>query len=91
MKHLLRKLFFWDAPAQGAMFGLTLLMTLLTIGLGTGCVSTTDAGKNPGVGLFTLVSTPIVMPVVGCMAGVDDAWRGRPFWTLKPPAWREEF
>ena len=29
MKHLLRKLFFWDAPAQGAFFGLTLL--LLTI------------------------------------------------------------
>lgn len=49
------------------------------------------ADGKPGVGLFTLVSTPIVMPVVGCMAGVDDAWRGRPFWTLKPPAWREEF
>ena len=47
MKRLLRKIFFWDAPAQGAFFGLTLLMTLLTIGLGTGCVSTTDAGKNP--------------------------------------------
>ena len=26
MKHLLRKIFFWDAPAQGAMFGLTLLL-----------------------------------------------------------------
>ena len=25
MKHLLRKLFFWDEPAQGAFFGLTLL------------------------------------------------------------------
>ena len=23
MKHLLRKIFFWDAPAQGAFFGLT--------------------------------------------------------------------
>ena len=46
---------------------------------------------KPGVGLFTLVATPIVMPVVGCMAGVDDAWRGRPFWTLKPPVCREEF
>ena len=28
MKHLLRKIFFWDAPAQGAFFGLTLLFTL---------------------------------------------------------------
>ena len=49
------------------------------------------ADGKPGVGLFTLVSTPIVMPVVGCMAGVDDAWRGRPFWTLKPPVCREKF
>ncbi|MCR4572331.1 MAG: hypothetical protein K5787_01040 [Lentisphaeria bacterium] len=46
MKPLLRKIFFWDAPAQGAFFGLTPLMTLLTIGLGTGCVSTTEAGKR---------------------------------------------
>ncbi|MBR4902020.1 MAG: hypothetical protein IKZ46_13875 [Victivallales bacterium] len=29
MKPLLRKLFFWDAPAQGAFFGLTLLPTLV--------------------------------------------------------------
>ncbi len=28
MKHLLRKTFFWDAPAQGAFFGLTLLLFL---------------------------------------------------------------
>ena len=28
MKHLLRKIFFWDAPAQGAFFGVTLLLTL---------------------------------------------------------------
>ena len=28
MKPLLRKLFFWDAPAQGAFFGLTLLIIL---------------------------------------------------------------
>ena len=28
MKNLLRKLFFWDAPAQGAFFGLTLLAVL---------------------------------------------------------------
>ena len=28
MKHLLRKIFFWDAPAQGAFFGLTLLIVL---------------------------------------------------------------
>ena len=27
MKHLLRKFFFWDAPAQGAFFALTLLLT----------------------------------------------------------------
>ena len=47
--------------------------------------------RQPGVGLFTLVATPIVMPVVGCIAGVDDAWRGLPFWKLTPPAWREEF
>ena len=36
MKPLLRKIFFWDEPAQGAFFGLTLLVTLprffLTIG-----------------------------------------------------------
>ena len=31
MKPLLRKIFFWDAPAQGAFFGLTLLLTLLII------------------------------------------------------------
>ena len=28
MRHFLRKIFFWDAPAQGAFFGLTLLFTL---------------------------------------------------------------
>ena len=89
MKPLLRKIFFWDAPAKGAFFGLTLLMTLLTIGLGTGCVSTIDAGKNPGVGLFTLVSTPIMMPFAGCIKGVDDAWRGLSFWQLTP-MWKEK-
>ncbi len=26
MKHLLRKTFFWDAPAQGVLFGLTLML-----------------------------------------------------------------
>jgi hypothetical protein len=31
MKHLLRKIFFWDEPAQGAFFALTLLLTLLII------------------------------------------------------------
>ena len=38
MKHLLRKLFFWDEPAKGAFFGLTLLIILprllLTLGFG---------------------------------------------------------
>ena len=38
MKHLLRKLFFWDEPAQGAFFGLTLIpilpKLLLTYGYG---------------------------------------------------------
>ena len=29
MKHLLRKLFFWDAPSQGVFFGLTLLLLTL--------------------------------------------------------------
>ncbi len=40
MKHLLRKIFFWDAPAQGVLFGLTLMLfqawggfTLLCAGL----------------------------------------------------------
>ena len=28
MKPLLRKIFFWDEPAQGAFFGLTLLIVL---------------------------------------------------------------
>ncbi|MCR4573968.1 MAG: hypothetical protein K5787_09390, partial [Lentisphaeria bacterium] len=28
MKPLLRKIFFWDAPAKGAFFGLTLLIVL---------------------------------------------------------------
>ena len=28
MKHLLRKIFFWDTPAQGAFFSLTLLIVL---------------------------------------------------------------
>ncbi len=28
MKHLLRKIFFWDTPAQGVLFGLTLLLFL---------------------------------------------------------------
>ncbi|MBQ9369093.1 MAG: hypothetical protein IJT83_15025, partial [Victivallales bacterium] len=28
MKHLLRKIFFWDEPAQGALFRLTLLLSL---------------------------------------------------------------
>ena len=31
MKPLLRKIFFWDAPAKSAFFGLTLLLTLLII------------------------------------------------------------
>ncbi len=47
------------------------------------------ADGHPGMGLFSFVATPIVMPVVGCIVGVDDAWRGRAFWQLKPPAWRE--
>ena len=37
MKPLLRKIFFWDEPAQGAFFGLTSF--LLCILLLTGCVS----------------------------------------------------
>ncbi len=34
MKHLLRKIFFWDAPARGAFFGLTLMAVLPKLLLG---------------------------------------------------------
>ena len=47
------------------------------------------SGK-PVVGIFALVGTPLVMPIAGCVKGVDDAWRGLPFWNLTP-MWQEEF
>ena len=42
MNHLLRKIFFWDEPAQGRSLEQILLMVLLTIGFGSSCVSTTE-------------------------------------------------
>lgn len=46
MKHLRCKIFFWDAPAQGTMFGLTLFICLFIVGLLSGCVSQAEAAKN---------------------------------------------
>ena len=46
MKPFLRKIFFWDEPAQGAFFGLTLLICLFIVGLLSGCVSQAEAAKN---------------------------------------------
>ncbi len=37
MKPLLRKIFFWDEPAQGALFGLTLLPVLVWLALSVFC------------------------------------------------------
>ena len=37
MTTILRKLFFWDAPAQGAFFGLTLLPTAIWLGFSLWC------------------------------------------------------
>ncbi|MBR5077850.1 MAG: hypothetical protein IKX30_03825 [Victivallales bacterium] len=48
------------------------------------------ASGNLVVGIFALGGTPLVMPIAGCVKGVDDAWRGLPFWNLTP-MWQEEF
>ena len=79
MKHLLRKYFFLDAPAQGAFFGLTLLICLSIVGLLSGCVSHVEEAT---CGDYHIGATPLMMPIAGCMKGVEDAWRGLPFWQL---------
>ena len=79
MKQLLRKYFFWDAPAQGAFFGLTLLISLSIVGLLSGCVSQAKEARS---GDYHIGAPPLMMPIAGCMKGVDDAWCGLPFWQL---------
>ena len=60
MKHLLRRLFFWDAPAKGAFFGLTLL--LLCILFLTGCVS-------EFAHIDSAILKPTLVPNMYCDAG----------------------
>ena len=61
MKPLLRKIFFWDAPAQGAFFGLTLLCLLLL----TGCVS--EYAR-----IDSAILQPTLAPNVYCEAGIHE-------------------
>ena len=60
MKPLLRKIFYWDVPAQGAFFGLTLL--LLCLLLLTGCVS--ESAR-----IDSAILQPTLAPNVYCEAG----------------------
>jgi hypothetical protein len=63
MKPLLRKIFFWDAPARGAFFGLTLLM--LCILLLTGCVS-------EYAHIESAILKPTLVPNIYCEAGKHE-------------------
>ena len=55
MKPLLRKIFFWDEPAQGAFFGLTLLFSLPWLIITLFCISDIDVFLD-----YPLVTLPVL-------------------------------
>ncbi len=61
MKPLLRKIFFWDEPAQGAFFGLTLLFSLPWLIITLFCISDIDVFLD-----YPLVTLPVLALVFLC-------------------------
>lgn len=62
--------------------------TVYCVGFGIFCIGGLLVSEEPGWGVIALCYLPFVMPAYGCIAGVDDAWRGIPFWKLAP--WKEK-
>ena len=63
--------------------------TVYCVGFGIFCIGGLLVSDEPGWGFMALCYLPFTMPVYGCVVGVDDAWRGIPFWKLAP--WKEKF
>ncbi|MBR6372883.1 MAG: hypothetical protein IKS20_06860, partial [Victivallales bacterium] len=67
MKHLIRKIFFWDDPAQGAFFALTLLFTLqrfaFTLAYGI-ILPIFLRDRNAGMSLFCLELAVLAVLVI---------------------------